>query len=130
MGKRQMGTQQKSVELQVQIKELAAKLGWSRNRLAEKLYVELYEFDDENELSKFTERLKKELQRPTTKIERLQAYLEILYRHQDVQALEVVVNRYVPIDAITPSMRQAMKKVSREVDLKVKEVLPQAYTDE
>ena len=75
MRKRQMGTKQEALEVQSQIKSLAAELGWTQNRLAQILYTELNEWDDDNEILKFQERLKKELQRSTTKIDRLKSTL-------------------------------------------------------
>jgi len=116
MRKRQMGTKQEALEVQSQIKSLAAELGWTQNRLAQILYTELNEWDDDNEILKFQERLKKELQRSTTKIDRLKKYLEIVVSHPEAQKLDVIFNKYVPQNAISSSLSKEMGKVSKEID--------------
>ena len=111
-----MGTKQEVLDVQYQIKALVAKLGWSQNRLARILYTELNEWDDDVEILKFQERLKKELQRPTTKVERLRAYLDVIFRHPETQKLDVVFNKYIPQNSISPVLSKAMGDISQEVD--------------
>lgn len=111
-----MGTQRDILETQALIKRLAAELGWSQNRLADVLYTELHDWDDEDEMSKFRERLKKELQRPTTKMERLRVYLDLLVAHPDVKKLDVVFNKHIPLNAISTSLSQGLMKISQEID--------------
>lgn len=120
MRKRQMGTKQETLELSSQIKELIAKLGWTQNKLARFLYTELYELDDEDEILKFQERLKKELQRPTTKPERLKVYLDLIIRDREAEKLDVVLNRYVPQNSISPKLVKGMKNISLEIDKQIK----------
>jgi len=114
--KRQMGTKQESIELQAQIKKLIVELGWSQNRLARILYTELNEWDDEDEIAKFQEKLKKELQRTTTKVERLRIYLDVIFRHPEAQKLDVVLNKYIPQNSISSSLSEAMADISQEID--------------
>ncbi len=116
MRKRQMGTKQESIELQSQIKKMTAELGWPQNRLARILYTELNDWDDEEEIVKFQEKLKKELQRSTTKIERLQIYLDVIIRHPEAQKLDVVFNKYIPRNSISSSLSEAMGDISQEID--------------
>lgn len=111
-----MGTKQETLEIQSQIKSLAAELGWTQNRLAQILYTELNEWDDDEEILKFQERLKKELQRSTTKVNRLKKYLEIVVSHPEAQKLDVIFNKYVPTNAISSSLSKEMVKVSKEID--------------
>lgn len=111
-----MGTKQDILEAQEHIKSLAAKLGWTQNKLAEILYTELNEWDDADEIERFKERLKKELQRPTTKIERLRVYLEVIVRHPDAKKLDVIFNKYIAIHAISPSLSKAVGEISHEID--------------
>lgn len=111
-----MGTKQETLEIQSQIKNLAAELGWTQNRLAQILYTELNEWDDDEEILKFQERLKKELQRSTTKVNRLKKYLEIVVSHPEAQKLDVIFNKYVPTNAISSSLSKEMGKVSKEID--------------
>lgn len=116
-----MGTKQTSVELLAQIKELIAELGWSQNKLARILYTELNEWDDEDEIFKFQEKLKKELQRSTTKVERLRAYLDVIVRHPEAKKIDVVFNKYSPQNSISSSLSKAMGDISQEIDNAYKE---------
>lgn len=111
-----MGTKQESLGLLSQIKDLIAELGWSQNKLARILYTELHEWDDEDEILKFQEKLKKELQRPTTKADRLNMYLDIVIRHPEAQKLDVVLNRYIPQKSISSNLSKAMESISSEID--------------
>ncbi|MHA2829018.1 elongation factor Ts [Vibrio harveyi] len=95
-----MGTAQK----QQQIRTMLDALGWSHKQLADVLYEELQcsEFEDlENaspeEIRKFREALKKQLQRDSTPESRLEQYVKIISEHPDFVALglDVVVPKYV-----------------------------------
>ncbi|OOE91745.1 hypothetical protein BZG76_10250 [Salinivibrio sp. AR647] len=111
-----MGTKQESHELFLQIKGLLAELGWTQNRFARILYSELHEWDDEDEIFRFQEKLKKELQRPTTKPDRLKVYLDVMMRHPEAKKLDVVMNRYIPQGSISSSLSKGMKDISSEID--------------
>jgi len=111
-----MGTKQESHELLSQIKGLRAELGWSQKKLARILYSELHEWDDEDEICRFQEKLKKELQRPTTKPNRLKVYLDVMVRHPEAQKLDVVMNRYIAQESISSSLGNGMKDISSEID--------------
>jgi len=111
-----MGTKQESHELILQIKELIAELGWTQNKLARILYTELYDWDDEDEILKFQERIKKELQRTTTKPDKLRRYLELIVGHPEAEKLDVVLNRYVPQGSISVSLIKGMESISSEID--------------
>ncbi|WP_028469417.1 hypothetical protein [Neptunomonas japonica] len=111
-----MGTKQTTLELKYQIKELVTELGWSQNRLAQIVYTEMNDWDDDDAILKFQERLKKELQRSTTKPEKLQRYLEIIVSHPEAQKLDIVLNKYVPQGSITASLSRCMGDISQEID--------------
>lgn len=112
----QMGTNRKTVELQRQIKSLIAELGWSQNQLARNIYTELHEWDDDEEILVFQERLKKELQRPTTKPEKIEKYISIIVSHPDAKRLDTSFNKYVPAGAISDALSRGMSEISREID--------------
>lgn len=111
-----MGTKEASLELLLQIKELISALGWSQNELSRILYTELHEWDDENEILKFQEKIKKEFQRPTTKAERLRTYLDVIIRHPDAKKIDIVFNKYTPQNSISSSLSKAMGDISQEID--------------
>ena len=111
-----MGTKQEVSIIQSQIKSLSAKLGWSQNRLAQIIYTELNEWDDDDEIHKFQERLKKELLRPTTKLERLRVYLDVIVNHPEAQKIDLVFNKYSPQGSISDSLSKGMSEISQEID--------------
>lgn len=111
-----MGTKQDSHELLAQIRGLIAELGWTQNKFARILYSELHEWDDEDEIHKFQERLKKELQRPKTKADRLKVYLDVIVKHPEAKKLDVVMNRYIPQGSISSSLSKGMEDISSEID--------------
>jgi len=115
-----MGTKNESEELQSQIKLLASELGWSRNELARILYTELNEWDDEDEITRFQGRLKKELQRSTTNPDRLRAYLSILVRHPRAIKADLIFNKCTRLDAISPSLREGLVGISQDLDKVIK----------
>ncbi|MDS1909419.1 MULTISPECIES: elongation factor Ts [Vibrio harveyi group] len=95
-----MGTAQK----QKQIRTMLDALGWSHKQLADVLYEELQcsEYEDiedasPDEIRKFREALKKQLQRESTPESRLEQYVKIISEHPDFIALglDVVVPKYV-----------------------------------
>lgn len=111
-----MGTKQETIELSSKIKQLIAQLGWTQNKLARVLYTALNDFDDEDEIVRFQEKLKKELNRPTTKAERLQIYLDIIVRDHESEKLDVVLNKYIPQNYISSSLIKGMREISQDID--------------
>lgn len=65
-------------QLQAIIKQKLEELGISQAALAEKIFVADHDEDDETALARFTETLKKQLQRASTPPGKLHRYLEIL----------------------------------------------------
>jgi hypothetical protein len=110
--KRQMGTN----EVQKQIKEMIAGLGWTQKKLARVIYTELNDFDDEAEIIKFEERLKKDLTRSTVKIEKLECYLSIISRHPEFEKMDVVITNYKPTSFISSFLVKEMKATSKLLD--------------
>lgn len=111
-----MGTKEKTSQLQEKIKQIIRELGWSQNRLARIIYTENHDLDDEDEILKFQERLKKELQRQTTKPDKLEKYLSIIYSHPEAEKIDSTLNKYIPSGFISESLGREMKAISREAD--------------
>ncbi|PLR60045.1 hypothetical protein QCBJ_26635 [Pseudomonas sp. QC2] len=65
-------------KLQTTIRQKLEELGISQAALAERIFIEDHDEDDETALARFTETLKKQLQRASTPTEKLHRYLEIL----------------------------------------------------
>lgn len=109
-----MGTE-RTLELQQAIDWLIARVGWSRKALARQLYWELYDTDDEEELKRFEERLKKELTRPTTKPELLERYLDILRQLPQVEKAGLVVPQHIPSRHLDADIEAALTGFSRDL---------------
>lgn len=111
-----MGTKQDAESIQNEIKRLSKTLGWSQNKLAREVYIELHEYDDYEEIRRFQERFKKELQRKTTSVERLKKYFEILIAHPDARGIDCVFNRHVRQGELSTVFFTEMEKISRDLD--------------
>ncbi|MED5602844.1 hypothetical protein [Alloalcanivorax sp.] len=109
-----MGTKNETIELQEQIKQVIRELGWSQNLLARKIYTEIHDVDNDREIESFQERLKKELQRPTTKPDKLKRYISIIYRHPEAEHLDKTLNKYVPLGHISEYLSKGMKAISKD----------------
>lgn len=120
-----MGTTETTGALQEQIKALAVQVGWSQNKLARIIFVELNENDCDVDIRAFQERFKKELQRNTTKVERLKQYLSIMTAHPDVEKIGLIHNRYISSGHISAELEQTMRAISREIDIELEKSLSQ-----
>ncbi|WP_187984838.1 elongation factor Ts [Vibrio metschnikovii] len=112
-----MGTAQK----QKQIKTMLNALGWSHKQLADVLYEELQcsEYEDIEEVSpeemrKFRETLKKQLQRASTPESRLEQYVKVISEHPDFVALglDVVVPKYVNHSCLNEDSLAGLAEIS------------------
>ncbi|WP_114711972.1 hypothetical protein [Vibrio cholerae] len=107
-----MGTK----NLQKQIKEIIATLGWTQNQLARVIYTELNDCDVESEILKFEGKLKKALYRSTTKPELLNSYLSIISRHPDFEKLDKVKCSYKSTGFLSDEVEQKMRIISQSLD--------------
>lgn len=121
MQKRQTGTkteeQRETAELQAQIKKIIKQLGWSQNQFAKSYYTHTHDWDVDDEILKFQECFKKELQRTTTSKERLLTYLEFLNQDEKVQKMDLVANKHIPLDSgLSQTFIIEMEKISKFID--------------
>lgn len=115
-----MGTE-RTLELQRIIKSLIARAGWSRKSLARQLHWELSDTDDEEELKRFEERLKKELTRPTTKPERLEHYLDIIRHLPEIEKANLVIPQYTTSKRLDPELEGALLDFSKDLSQSLKD---------
>ncbi|KMQ72853.1 hypothetical protein [Marinobacter subterrani] len=114
-----MGTE-RTLELQKAIESLIARVGWSRKALARQLHWELNDTDDDEELKRFEERLKKELTRPTTKPELLERYLDILRQLPDIEKAGLVIPQYVATKHMDPDIESVLMDISKNLSKSLK----------
>lgn len=105
-------------QLQAAIKSRLTEKGMSQAALAEKIFVEDHDEDDETALASFTEALKKQLNRASTSPEKLRRYLEILLA--DRQGLEgrypSIASSYLPKQVL-----DQIHQLSAEIDILLQE---------
>lgn len=113
-----MGTMD-TLALQKEIKKIIGELGWSQKKLGREVYYgtfDDYDYDDEKEISRFEEKAKKDLNRPTTKIERLNEYLKIISHHREFKKLDIVLPVYRSNSELSEAMQKGMMDISEEID--------------
>lgn len=106
-------------ELQKAIKDLCARVGWSQKALARHLHYELSDNDNEKEIRRAEERIKKDLSRESTDPERLRHYLEVIRHLPDIQKAGLVIPMYHPSAALRPELENALTELSAEISRKL-----------
>lgn len=106
----------KTAELQSEIKGILATLKWSQKKFARVVYAETNDIDNDDEIARFEESLKKELSRPTTKPERLVEYLKILSLQDEFQKSGMILPVYSKSGLLSEAMEQGIKDISLFVD--------------
>lgn len=104
-----MGT----TELQKEIKSLLAKLKWSQKRLGREFYIAKHDYDDDVEIMRYEEKVKKDLSRKSIKPELLISYLEVISLHKEFQNLNVVIPSYYKLGVLSETMEVGMSKMSK-----------------
>jgi hypothetical protein len=110
-------------EAQSLIRKFSEQLGWSQAKLARELYIELYDEDDDAEIARFMEKLKKQLNRSSTSVERLEAYINIIRMHPDFQNVDLVQGQQFATPDLLPNhvekgMREISKKLTKKLEKK------------
>lgn len=112
-----MGTATK--ELQKEIKDQLNRLDWSVKRLARELYNHSHDIaDSETEKVEFTraeERLKKQLNRPTTPEKTLEEILTKIPQLDLFKKTKLISPRYIAGDELSDDFKRAMKELSEEL---------------
>jgi len=118
-----MGTE-RTRDLQQIIEDLIARVGWSRKALARQLHWELNDTDDEDELKRFEERLKKELTRSTTKPELLEHYLDVIRQLPECEKAGLVVPQYIGSKHLYSEIEEALRNISSDLSTSLRNKNP------
>ncbi|MEH8016517.1 hypothetical protein MN202_04700 [Rheinheimera muenzenbergensis] len=105
-------------QLQDEIIAMQKQMGWTKARLAEVIYCELNEEDEDDEdasIQKFTESLKKQLKRDSTPPELLKRYIRIICNHDDYRKAGRVVANPVLIGAVDISILRGVSAASKRL---------------
>jgi len=104
-------------ELQNEINDLLAKLGWSKNKAAKIIFMEQNESDDDEEhIKRFQRSFVKDLSRDTIKPKKLAEYLRILFMQKEVKKLGLILPNYQKTGFLSSFMEDEMLKISKEIN--------------
>lgn len=109
---------EESKQLISEIKRVCERLGWSQKELAEKMYLELNDDDNEKNIEAFCFAFVKQLQRTTTNPERLKEYLSIISNLPEFKKSSLVLNKYTPLDHLSDFIQYEMLSISKDLDKK------------
>ena len=104
-----MGT----AELQKEIKSLLGKLNWSQKRLGRELYTAKSDYDDDDEIRRHEENVKKHLSRSSVDPELLQCYLDVISQHSEFKNLDIIIPQYQKSPILSETMEQGMNDISK-----------------
>lgn len=100
---------------QNELKEWLKKLGLSQNIFAERVFYEMNESDNEEEIKRFIERFKKAINRDSTDIKLIESYLKILYKQNEFLKLGLVTHEVYCKDEFYDVFNKRMKKISKNI---------------
>ncbi len=100
---------------QQELKDWLKKLGLSQNVFAERVFYEINESDNEQEIQQFIERFKKAINRESTDIGLIESYLKILYQQNEFLKLGLVNHEAYCDDEFSDVFNKRMKKLSEKI---------------
>lgn len=103
-------------ELQASIKWVIRELGWGVAKAGRRIYCELNDTDNEDEIRRFIENFKKHISRKTTPPEKLKLYLNALREIEEVNDLEIVFPSYVPSGHLDQSLQRRLEETSQKLN--------------
>ncbi|HCI75904.1 MULTISPECIES: hypothetical protein [unclassified Psychrobacter] len=116
------GKWEESKQLILEIKRVCERLGWSQKKLAEKIYLELNDDDNEKAIKAFSSTFVKRLQRSTTHPEQLKEYLSIISNLPEFQKADIVRNQYIPLGHLSDFIQKEILSISRGLDKKLHDI--------
>ncbi|TEW52651.1 hypothetical protein [Psychromonas algicola] len=109
-----------TLELQNEIKKIIGELGWSQKRLGREIYIATFDDDNDDEIKKFEEKIKKDLSRKTIAPQKLKGYLEIISRHHEFEKLDIILPIYKKSHVLSNTIQTGMMKISKEIHKNLK----------
>ena len=104
-----MGT----LELQNEIKSILAKLRWSQKRLGREYYIAKHDYDDDVEIKRSEEKVKKDLSREQIKPELLFSYLDVISQHNEFKNLDIIIPQYRKNNVLSETVEVGMNNISK-----------------
>ena len=100
---------------QQELKDWLKKLGLSQNVFAERVFYEINESDNEQEIQQFIERFKKAINRESTDIGLIESYLKILHEQNEFLKLGLINHEAYCDDEFSDVFNKRMKKLSEKI---------------
>ncbi|HQS57634.1 MAG: hypothetical protein B7Y56_08820 [Gallionellales bacterium 35-53-114] len=108
-----------TTDLQKEIKRLLSIIGWSQKRLGAEIYLAKYDDDNELDIRKTEESVKRSLSRNSTKLEVLEHYLKFITSHQDYLKTNYSTPLYISTNILPYEIEEEMKKISTSINKKL-----------
>ncbi len=100
---------------QQELKDWLKKLGLSQPVFAKRYFCETNESDNEQEIKRFIEKFKKDINRKSTEISKIESYLKILYQQNEFLKLGLVNHEAYCDDEFSDVFNKRMKKLSEKI---------------
>ena len=116
-----MGTEITELEKkQNELKYWIKKIGFSQNKFAQHFCNDMMS-EHEEDIEKFPEAFKKQLQRKTTKVNIIDKYLEFLFTLSEFEELNKIKLNYIVNNNFGDIFNKRMKKISKNITNKLKD---------
>jgi len=119
-----MGTKKENSQKHIdKLKEMLQKLGWTQRQFADHYFENVINLNDaewDEEANTFYEKLKKNLQRPSTSVATIQGYIEYLEKIDDFRKVGGIRTHCVSDDLLSSKMLEELKDISKCVTDRVR----------
>jgi len=105
-----------SIELLSEIKGSLQKMGWSQKKFAEEFYMATKAYKDEEDIARFSEKVKKQLRRDTTGSDLLRGYLDFIVVQPDYLAVNMLAPSFADSGELPDAVVSGLKKLSINLD--------------
>lgn len=102
----------KTKSLQRELESLIKEAGLSKRLVAERIFMEREDDDDEKLMDKFYESFKKQLKRDSTNAETLEGYLSIMFEMTEVKKTKLLQPNRIELGAIPSDLSFELSKLN------------------
>lgn len=102
----------KTKSLQKELESLIKQAGLSKRLVADRIFMEREDDDDEELMDKFYESFKKQLKRESTKAEILEGYLSIMFEMTEIKKTNLLQPNRIELGAIPSGLSFQLSKLN------------------
>jgi len=85
-------------------------------RLGREIYIATFDDDNDDEIKKFEENIKKDLSRKTIAPQKLKGYLKIISRHHEFKKLDIIIPIYQKSNLLSEDLQKGMLNISKAIN--------------